>query len=435
MPAPEGLPLMSDQPLRRRLLLVDDDPFVHRQVRHIAGRDFDVHCTLSTVTVTPDMLASLDTLVLDLNLPDGDAIGFMQGLGESARDIRLILVSGLEAKTIRLTATVARQLQFRSVEIAAKPLSAVKLAPLLQCSVPRADSVAESPGAPVLPGSQTLEEELHRALARNEFLSHFQPQFDLNSRRCTGAEALCRWAHPRLGLIGPASIIDTLEGGPLSMAFSLYMLDDAIERFKAATAGTEFAGTLSVNMPVSALESTRLANHVSEILRRHDFPAQRLTVEITERGISRDAACSSATIASLRIRGVRISLDDFGTGYSSFEKLKDLAIDEIKIDKHFVADVIDSRTSQTLVQAAISIADEMGLRVVAEGIETPAAADWLAAQGHLLGQGYLYARPLDPTSFRECVLQQTTPPDTPRRAVTPARPSTRHQDPLTQPQH
>lgn len=139
---------MSDQPLRRRLLLVDDDPFVHRQVRHIAGRDFDVHCTLSTVTVTPDMLASLDTLVLDLNLPDGDAIGFMQGLGESARDIRLILVSGLEAKTIRLTATVARQLQFRSVEIAAKPLSAVKLAPLLQCSVP---AQTASPSHPVRP--------------------------------------------------------------------------------------------------------------------------------------------------------------------------------------------------------------------------------------------------------------------------------------------
>ncbi len=242
-------------------------------------------------------------------------------------------------------------------------------------------------------------------MARNEFLSHFQPQYDLSSGLCTGAEALCRWAHPRLGLLGPGSIIEALEGGPLGMAFSLYMLDDAIERFKAATAGTGFCGNLSVNVPVSALESPRLANLVQEILLRHDFPAPRLTVEITERGISRDAASSSATIASLRIRGVRISLDDFGTGYSSFEKLKDLAVDEIKIDKHFVADVIESRTSQTLVQAAISIADEMGLQVVAEGIETTEIASWLAAQGHLHGQGYLYARPLDPSDFRDLLLQ------------------------------
>jgi len=411
---------MTEQHRQRRLLVVDDDPFVHRQVRHIAGREFAVTSTLSTSSVTAAMLESLDTLLLDLNLPDGDAIGFMQGLGERARNIHLILISGLESKTLRLTASVARQLQFRSVEIAAKPLSAARLTPLLQARL--ADRVCtDAPLKTPMPnGGLSLEQELHRALARNEFLSHFQPQYDLNTGRCTGAEALCRWAHPRLGLLGPGSIIDALEGGPLSMAFSLYMLDDAIERFKAATAGTHFTGTLSVNVPVSALESPRLANLVQEILRRHDFPAQRLTVEITERGISRDAACSSATIASLRIRGVRISLDDFGTGYSSFEKLKDLAIDEIKIDKHFIADVIESRTSQTLVQAAISIADEMGLQVVAEGIETAEIAHWLADQGHLLGQGYLYARPLVPSAFRDLLLQH--PQDTERdRRITRSR--------------
>lgn len=397
---------MTEQYSPRRLLLVDDDPFVHRQVRHIAGREFVVTSTLSTSAVTDAMLESLDTLVLDLNLPDGDAIGFMQGLGARAQDIHLVLISGLETKTLRLSASVARQLHFRSVEVAGKPLSGARLTPLLQARLNGKASADKTAQAPAPYCALSLEQELHRALARNEFLSHFQPQYDLNSGRCIGAEALCRWAHPRLGLLGPGSIIDTLEGGPLSMAFSLYMLDDAIERFKAATAGTDFCGSLSVNVPVSALESPRLANLVHEILLRHDFPAARLTVEITERGISRDAACSSATIASLRIRGVRISLDDFGTGYSSFEKLKDLAVDEIKIDKHFVADVIESRTSQTLVQAAISIADEMGLQVVAEGIETLEMANWLADQGHLVGQGYLYARPLDPSAFRDLLLQQ-----------------------------
>ncbi len=396
---------MTEPHSPRKLLVVDDDPFVHRQVRHIVGREFAVTSILSTNKATDAMLESLDTLVLDLNLPDGDAIGFMQDLGSRAQNMHLILISGLETKTLRLTASVARQLDFRSVEIAGKPLSGARLSPLLQAPLSSRQSTGRSAHAPMPNSGLSLEQELHRALARNEFLSHFQPQYDLNSGLCTGAEALCRWAHPRLGLLGPGSIIEALEGGPLGMAFSLYMLDDAIERFKAATAGTGFCGNLSVNVPVSALESPRLANLVQEILLRHDFPAPRLTVEITERGISRDAASSSATIASLRIRGVRISLDDFGTGYSSFEKLKDLAVDEIKIDKHFVADVIESRTSQTLVQAAISIADEMGLQVVAEGIETTEIASWLAAQGHLHGQGYLYARPLDPSDFRDLLLQ------------------------------
>lgn len=395
---------MTEPHSPRKLLVVDDDPFVHRQVRHIVGREFAVTSILSTNKVTNAMLESLDTLVLDLNLPDGDAIGFMQDMGarpEHAPDPDQ-RPGNQDPETDRLGGP-ATGLPLggdcRQTAVRRTP------EPLLQAPLSSRQSTGRSAHAPMPNSGLSLEQELHRALARNEFLSHFQPQYDLSSGLCTGAEALCRWAHPRLGLLGPGSIIEALEGGPLGMAFSLYMLDDAIERFKAATAGTGFCGNLSVNVPVSALESPRLANLVQEILLRHDFPAPRLTVEITERGISRDAASSSATIASLRIRSVRISLDDFGTGYSSFKKLKDLAVDEIKIDKHFVADVIESRTSQTLVQAAISIADEMGLQVVAEGIETREIASWLAAQGHLHGQGYLYARPLDPSDFRDLLLQ------------------------------
>ncbi len=120
---------MTEPHSPRKLLVVDDDPFVHRQVRHIVGREFAVTSILSTNKATDAMLESLDTLVLDLNLPDGDAIGFMQDLGARAQNMHLILISGLETKTLRLTASVARQLDFRSVEIAGKPLSGARLSP------------------------------------------------------------------------------------------------------------------------------------------------------------------------------------------------------------------------------------------------------------------------------------------------------------------
>lgn len=392
---------MNGQIEKPKLLVVDDDPLIHRQVEHIAGGDFSVETAFTTTNVTDAMLCDLNTLVLDLNLPDGDAIGFMQSLATRSPGIRLVLVSGLEPKTIKLAAAVARQLQFRSVETACKPLTTGNLAPLLhQCTLADQRDPEQS-DAPSLANSLELGAELHRALAQNEFQSYFQPQVDLHSGLCVGAEALCRWVHPTLGVLEPATFIKELENGPLCMAFTLYMVDDAIQRFQRAVKGAGFEGRLSVNIPVAALEDSRLAAFLIDILRKHWFSPSKLIVEITERGITNDSLSIRATIASMRIHGMKISLDDFGTGYSSFEKLKNIAVDEIKIDRLFISDITHSYTSQTLAAAALEIAKHLNLRVVAEGVETDEVANWLAAHVNLIAQGYLYSRALEVTKFSE----------------------------------
>ena len=384
---------MKEQHTLPTLLVVDDDLFVRRQVSHIAGHYFRVRCSGSTEDIAESILEDVDTLVLDLNIPGGDAVAFMQSLAPRAPQIRLSLVSGLDLKTIKFTASVARQLNFRSIELLEKPLTRKTLVPVLLCDK---DLTAEEPDLPVAGGMAALDfdTELLRALQRSEFVSWFQPQVRLYDRAFLGAEALCRWRHPRLGMLGLGEFIERVENGPLAMAFTLYMADDAIGKFKRATEAAGLGGHLSVNLPVAVLEDPKLASYLGSILLKHAFRPQDLIVEITERGIGSDTTQSSATIANLRIRGIRISLDDFGTGYSSFEKIKDIAVDEIKIDKHFVSDVVHSRTSQTLIHAALRIAEELDLRVVAEGIDTEPVAAWLASQGNIIGQGFLYSHPV-----------------------------------------
>jgi EAL domain-containing protein (putative c-di-GMP-specific phosphodiesterase class I)/ActR/RegA family two-component response regulator len=384
---------MKEQHTLPTLLVVDDDLFIRRQVSHIAGHYFRVRCSSSTVAIAESILEDVDTLVLDLSIPGGDAVAFMQSLARRAPQIRLILVSGLDLKTIKFTASVARQLNFRSVELLEKPFTRKTLVPVLLRDIGLA---ADVPDLPVAGGTAAMdfEAELLRALQQSEFVSWFQPQVRLYDRGFLGAEALCRWRHPRLGLLGLGEFIERVETGPLAMAFTLYMADEAIGKFKRATEAAGLGGHLSINLPVAVLEDPKLASYLGSILQKHAFRPQDLIVEITERGIGADTAQSSATIANLRIRGIRISLDDFGTGYSSFEKIKDIAIDEIKIDKHFVSDAVHSRTSQTLINAALRIAEELDLQVVAEGINTEPVAAWLASRGNIIGQGYLYSHPL-----------------------------------------
>lgn len=387
------------------LLVVDDDLFVRKQVSHIAKPHFNVLAASSTAEVEESVLDGVDTLVLDLNIPGSDAVAFMQSLAAKAPHIRLVLVSGLALKTVKLMASVARQLQFRSVAVLSKPFTAASLTPMLLCGRDhdREATAAVAAQADPLAGFD-IQAELQRALARNEFVSYFQPQVSLPDRRFVGAEALCRWQHPTLGLLGLGDFIAHLEDGPLALAFALYMADDAIARFMRARHNAGVQGHLSINFPVTVLQEPRLAAFLSSILRKHAFKPQDLIVEITERGISDDTTQSNATITQLRILGMRISLDDFGTGYSSFEKLKDIAVDEIKIDKHFVTDACHSRTSQTLILAALKIAEELDLQVVAEGIETEKVADWLASQGAVIGQGFLYAHPLPEEQLRAFLL-------------------------------
>ena len=387
----------EDLPL---LLVVDDDPFFVRLVSVAADPMYRVIGAFNPAEIERSTLKSLHTLVLDLNIPDVNVIEFIQSFQSIAHKLNLVIISGLAEKTVKLAAEVARFLPFQSVDVLFKPLNMKALKELFGRTSIR--NSLESNGNVVMSEERQISiSEVKAALENNEFTIYFQPQFRMPGREFNGVEALIRWKHPQRGLLYPAFFIELMELPELAMPFTLYVANEAMKQFQMIDPAIRKDGKLSINVPQTAFHDPHLTGGIFEILKRQCFEPGDLVVEITERGLEgnhKDLACA---VAMMRIKGIEISIDDFGTGNSGFQRLKKIAVDEIKLDKMFVQDICESRTSQLLVNAAFDIARELKVRLVVEGIETQAALSRLCAAGDFIGQGYLLARPIPPEQLEK----------------------------------
>lgn len=248
-----------------------------------------------------------------------------------------------------------------------------------------------------------LAADLRLALehAPEQFVIYLQPKVDLHSRRVHGAEALVRWKHPALGLVSPDRFVPIAEATGLIAALTRLVLSQALTECAAWSASGDSVD-VAVNMSARLLTDMDLTAVVREALDASGVPAERLVLEITESVLMADAATAIATLERIAALGVRISLDDFGTGYSSLSYLQRLPASELKIDKSFVAAVvdIDSARSNALLRNIATLGLDLGMQLVAEGIETAAQAEALSALGCTLGQGFHFARPMPAETFR-----------------------------------
>ncbi len=233
----------------------------------------------------------------------------------------------------------------------------------------------------------TLMSEIRRLLD-GDLAVWFQPKVDLRTRRVTGVEALARWRHPRLGLLGPDRFIELCEVSGVMAELTFCVLDGALEGISAWD-DVEVA----VNVPVRNLYDRALPERVHELLERHGVDAGRLLLEITEREIMEDHRTVLDVLAQLDAAGIRVSIDDFGTGYSSLTHLRRLPLHEIKIDRAFIAGMLDNENDYIIARSIIDLAHNLGLRVVAEGVEDRATLALLETLGCDLAQGFLFARP------------------------------------------
>jgi diguanylate cyclase (GGDEF)-like protein len=234
-----------------------------------------------------------------------------------------------------------------------------------------------------------LESELPHAIAAGQIVPYYQPLVALNSKDVIGYEVLARWLHPALGLISPAEFIPIAEDTGLIRNVTIAILGRAVEDAKRWPAHLY----LSVNISPRQLSDAWLAQEMLAILNRSGFPPARLEVEITESGLVEKIAEVKKVLASLRNVGIRIALDDFGTGYSSLYHLQALSIDTIKIDRSFVTHMLANPEEEQIVEAVINLSNAMGIRTVAEGIETPEVLVRLQEIGCDVGQGYYFGKP------------------------------------------
>jgi len=237
-----------------------------------------------------------------------------------------------------------------------------------------------------------LGSEFPQALSTGQLYLQYQPKFRLSDRRVSGLEALVRWRHPELGTISPAEFIPIAERTGASGALTRWVLRTALEQL-ARWHELGVRVELAVNFSATDILDAGMLQHVLEALRDTQVPADSLTVEITESVLLDEPETARRNMELLRVAGVRFSIDDFGTGYSSLSQLRDLAADELKIDQSFVRRLTDDPVHQSVIRAIVELAHGLGLRTVAEGVETEAQWRQLADLGCDYAQGYLIGKP------------------------------------------
>jgi len=236
-------------------------------------------------------------------------------------------------------------------------------------------------------------EQLRLAIDGGQLLLEFQPKVDLVSRTCTSVEALVRWDHPERGLLYPDTFIALAEQTGVMRPLTLSVLDMALKQCRAwRDQGHEL--TVAVNLSVSSLLDSRLPEDVAHLLEVWDLPATVLQLEITEHVLMADPVRARAVVDALRLTGIQVSIDDYGTGYSSLSYLRQLTVDELKVDKSFVLDMKSDAAAAAIVRSTIDLARSLGLRVVAEGVETEAVMEALADLGCDVVQGFHLCQPV-----------------------------------------
>jgi diguanylate cyclase (GGDEF)-like protein len=251
-----------------------------------------------------------------------------------------------------------------------------------------------------------LENSLRKAIFRDEFLVHYQPKVSLQNKRIVGMEALVRWQHPTLGLLYPGDFIPLAEDTGLISVITERVLQQACEQVKAWSRAGLGELTVAVNIPPQQLHKGDLMLTLNNALAESGLPAEQLEIELTETSLMDDPDMAASILAKVRERGIAIALDDFGTGYSSLSQLRKFPLNTLKVDQSFIREVGQSTEDGAIVRAIITMAHELGMTVVAEGVETPCHLDFLIRERCDYVQGYYISRPVSAEAMEALLVTQ-----------------------------
>ena len=245
----------------------------------------------------------------------------------------------------------------------------------------------------------SLESELRDAIARREFVNYYQPKIDLKTGKLSGAEALIRWNHPQRGIVEPAEFVPVLERSGLVIAAGRQVMEQAMADWRAWHEAGLKPPQIAVNVAPAQFRCDTLIGDIERVLKTAGAELQPLSIEITESSLVADHARVVDILSRIRSHGVPIAIDDFGTGYSSLAYLVTLPVDVLKVDRSFVMKMAHDAGYMGLVSTIVSLAHNLDLKVVAEGIETEEEAKLLRLLRCEQGQGYLYSRPVPANAF------------------------------------
>lgn len=367
-----------------RILLLDDEPFMLKLLAQmLAGMGFGSVVSCDSGAAALGWVDAQDgapnLILLDLNMPQMDGIEFVRKLVEHEYTGSLILVSGEDARSLQMAERLVRAHQITMLGNLSKPVSLAGLATMVERWRPpeRArQSAAKAYGAT----------ELHAAIANGELVNYYQPKVAIATGAVAGVEALVRWRHPEDGLVFPDQFIGVAEAHGLIDELTRVVMSAAF----AQAAAWQEAGLhlrVAVNVSMVNLSAVAFADFVAESAFAAGVAPQDVVLEVTESQLMQDQRASLESLARLRLKRFRLSIDDFGTGHSSLTQLSDIPFDELKIDHRFVHGAWRDETARVMFNASLALGEQLGMEVVAEGVEDRDDWELVRDSGCDLAQG------------------------------------------------
>ncbi|MES2237595.1 MAG: EAL domain-containing response regulator [Pseudomonadota bacterium] len=387
-------PPINNEETRKRpvhILVIDDDADVGEFIFTVA-QSMNFRCTATTNAV--EFMAALNpevTLVMvDLIMPDMDGVELLRWLGQQQCKAGILLMSGLDKRVLETAEVLGGSLGLAVVGRLQKPFRLTELEKML-ASHTTTGAASLSPQRPPI---AITANDLQRAIDRNEFVLHYQPQVDIATGRVVGLEALVRWQHPELGLVFPDSFIGKAESFGLIDQLGWLVVHRGLAEFPRFALKDGSFPTLSLNVSAHSLTDLKFPDTYVALTKKYGVPPESTILEITESGLIENLSSALDILMRLRMKRVQLSIDDFGTGYSMMQQLRNVPATELKIDKSFVHEMQEKDGARVVVQKTIEIGHELGMKVLAEGVEIAEQLEFLRANNCDLAQGYFFSRPL-----------------------------------------
>ncbi len=328
-------------------------------------------------------------LVLDLDMPEMDGIEVIRSLAKSKSALRIILISGFDTRVLHSAKQLAEAHNIRVIESLPKPVPISKFIEVLSA----ANETFHNKKKITKERQPVLKQELETALATHQFVMHYQPQINMKTKKLEGVESLVRWQHPERGLLLPDQFINLAEQQNLIDPLTEEIINLCIKQQQQwQLQGVDIA--MSINVSAENITSLSLPEKLKQLTKEHSVHPEMITLELTESAVMNKLTSSLDVLNRLRMKGFALSIDDFGTGYSSLTHLYQAPFTELKIDQKFVMNMATDTEAQVIVKICIMLGKMLGMKLVAEGIETQQVWDMLESLDCDSAQGYFISKPM-----------------------------------------
>ena len=374
-----------------KLFILDDDELYTELLVEVAkDQGWQVEYDTNPLSFLQREISAQSVLVLDLFMPEIDGIEVIRSLAERDQKIPLILVSGFDNKVLHSAQQLAEAHNMQVIDTLTKPFKMQEFVALLE-EIKHDYFTRETSPENTITFSK---KELETALLKDEFVLHYQPQIEINSREVISVEALVRWQHPELGLIFPDKFISLAEEYGLIELMTRKVLSYAARDLgELEKSGFELG--MAVNVTAENITSLFLPEQLKKLMDESDISPDKMTLELTESAVMGRLTSSLDVLNRLRMKGFHLSIDDFGTGYSSLQQLYQAPFNELKIDRTFVSNLMRDKEALVIVKICITLARMLNMKSLAEGVESLEILEQLRQFGCDIAQGYYVSKPLD----------------------------------------